>query len=200
MLLGRRPGAGTREHLRWGEVLRKLVSGAARPVRRHRQLSQGQPSHPLLRCPLGPLVTHPFFCCFSFLGLHLQLEVPRLRVKSKLQVPASSTALGHSHSNARSLSPLSEARDRTCTLKDTSRLLNLLNHNRTSSPSVHLSRAFYMPGPLLGSEDSGKHTPCPHGAYNRESKPGVRERNEAGSGIEGAWTLFVGVDQGWSFS
>ena len=54
---------------------------------------------------------------FFFLGLHLQhMELPRLGVKSKLQVLAYTTA----HDNARSFNPLSKARDQTHILMDTS--------------------------------------------------------------------------------
>ena len=50
-----------------------------------------------------------------FLGLHLRyLEVPRLGVVA--------AGLYHSHSHARSLNPLSKARDRTCILMNTSQI------------------------------------------------------------------------------
>ena len=66
---------------------------------------------------------------FSFLGLHLQhVEVPRLRVESELQLPAYNTAtatpdLSHickSSGQYQILNPLSEARDLTRILMDTS--------------------------------------------------------------------------------
>ena len=75
---------------------------------------------------------------FLFLGLHpLQMEVPRLDVKLELQLPAYTSATAtqdpshicnlHSsswQSNAGSiLKPLSEARDGTCLLMDTSQIL-----------------------------------------------------------------------------
>ena len=68
---------------------------------------------------------------FVFLGLHLQhVEVPRLGVKLELQLLAYSTAtatkdpscicdLHHRSLQCWILNPLSEARDRTCTLMDT---------------------------------------------------------------------------------
>ena len=61
---------------------------------------------------------------------------------------AAAASLGHSHSNARSepcllfhdsswqrwmLNPLSEARDQTCSLTDTSRVCNLQSHSWKSS-------------------------------------------------------------------
>ena len=72
-----------------------------------------------------------FFC---FLGLHSCLmEVPRLGVKSELQLPAYTTAtatqdlssicdLHHSSWQCQILNPLSEARDRTYVLMDTSQI------------------------------------------------------------------------------
>ena len=67
-----------------------------------------------------------------FLGPHLQhMEAPRLRVKSELQLPAIATATLGSEPSLQPtpqlwqwqwgiLNPLSEARDRTCNLMDTS--------------------------------------------------------------------------------
>ena len=75
------------------------------------------------------------FALFCFLGPHLQhMEVPRLGVKSEPQLLASTTAtatwdqshicdLHHSLQPRRILNPLSEARDRTHILKDTSWVL-----------------------------------------------------------------------------
>ena len=48
------------------------------------------------------------------------------------QIRAAAAGLYHNHSNARSFNPLSEARNQTCILIDTSQVLNLLIHNRTS--------------------------------------------------------------------
>ena len=73
-------------------------------------------------------------CFFAFLGPHLRLkEVPRLEVKSELQLPAYATAtatqdpscvcnLPHSSWHCQILNPLSETRDRTGILMDTSRI------------------------------------------------------------------------------
>ena len=72
-----------------------------------------------------------FFSCF--LGPHLRhMEVPRLGVRSELHLPATDATgtamrdtshvcnLHHSSQQPRSLNPLSEARDQTCILTDTS--------------------------------------------------------------------------------
>ena len=78
------------------------------------------------------------FCTFAFLGPNLlHGEVPRLEVQLELQLPAYTTAtatldpsrvcdLHHSSQQHQILNPLSEARDRTCTLMDASQILNLL--------------------------------------------------------------------------
>ena len=91
--------------------------------------------------------SHSFSFSFSlFLGLHpWHIEVPRRRVELELQLPAYATATGtatpdlnhicnlhHSLQKPCILNPLSEARDRTCVLMDTSRVLNLLSHDRNS--------------------------------------------------------------------
>ena len=80
--------------------------------------------------PLKKKEILPFFS--PFLGLHLgHVEVPRLGVKSRLQLPAYATAtatedpsracdLRHSLSQRQICSPLSQARDWTCDLMDTS--------------------------------------------------------------------------------
>ena len=71
------------------------------------------------------------------------MEVPRLEVKSELQLPAYTTAtskqdpsqvfdLHHSSWQRQILNPPSEAWDRTCILMDTSWDLNQLSHNRRS--------------------------------------------------------------------
>ena len=77
------------------------------------------------------------FVCF--LELHLQhMEVPRLGVASELQLLACTTAtatwdpsrvckLHHSSHQCQILNPLSEARDQTHILMNTSRLLNPLS-------------------------------------------------------------------------
>ena len=72
------------------------------------------------------------------------MEVPRLGVESGLQLPAYTTATAkqdlsricnlHCRSGQHQiLNPLSEARDRTLILMDTSRVRNLLSHNGNSN-------------------------------------------------------------------
>ena len=70
------------------------------------------------------------FFFFCFLGPHLQcVEVPRLGVQSKQQLPAYTTVIAmqdlsricdlhHSSLQCQTLNPLSEARDQTCILLD----------------------------------------------------------------------------------
>ena len=71
------------------------------------------------------------------------MEVPRLGVESELQLPtmpqtqqrrvrAASVDLHLSSGQHRILNPLSQARDRTNILLDTSRVCNPLSHNRNS--------------------------------------------------------------------
>ena len=84
-----------------------------------------------------------FFFFFCLLGPHpWHMEVPRSGVESELQLPAYTTAtvtwdpshtydLYHSSWQHQILSPMSEARDWTWNLMDTSWGLNLLSHNRT---------------------------------------------------------------------
>ena len=82
----------------------------------------------------------PFFS-FLFLGLKpWHMEVPRLGVKTELQVPAYTIAtatpdpnLHHSLQQCWILNPLSEARDQTRILRDTSWVPNLLSHNENST-------------------------------------------------------------------
>ena len=74
------------------------------------------------------------FLFFCFLGPYVQhMEVPRLGVKSELQLLAYTTAtatqdpshicsLHHSSQQCRILNPLIEARDPTCNFMDTSRI------------------------------------------------------------------------------
>ena len=74
------------------------------------------------------------------------MEVPRLGAKSELQLPADTTATAsrdlshvcnlHHSSRRQILHPLSEARDRTCTLMDTSCVLKLLSNKRNSGMSI----------------------------------------------------------------
>ena len=80
----------------------------------------------------------------SFLALHMQhMDVPRLGVKSDLQLPAYATAMAtqdlsrvcdlhHSSQQGWILSLLSEARDQTCNLMVPSQVHNQMSHNRNS--------------------------------------------------------------------
>ena len=86
-----------------------------------------------------------FILFFVVLGPHLwHMEVPRLGVKSEVQLLAytiSTAMLDLSHvcdphyssQQPRILNSLSEARDRTCVLMDTSQIGFLLSHNENSS-------------------------------------------------------------------
>ena len=71
------------------------------------------------------------------------MEVPKLGVELELQLPAYTTAtatpdlgcvfdLCQSSRQRRILNPLSEARERACTLTDTGQVLNPLSHDRNS--------------------------------------------------------------------
>ena len=71
------------------------------------------------------------------------MKIPRLGVKSELQLPAYITAtatrdpscvcdLHHSSWQRRILNPLSKARDQACILMDISGVLNLLSQNGNS--------------------------------------------------------------------
>ena len=78
------------------------------------------------------------------------MEVPRLGVKSELQLPAYTTATAMPNLNRicnlylslwqhRILNLLSEARDRTCILTDTVLVLTLLSHSGNSKAHVLLA-------------------------------------------------------------
>ena len=100
------------------------------------------PEHSFLPCPirsspwswqLGAVNASCVFV-FAILGPHLRhIEVPRLGVKSELQLPAYTTAtatqdpsrvynLHHSSRQHQILHPLSEARDWTCVIMDISQI------------------------------------------------------------------------------
>ena len=94
-----------------------------------------------------------FFFFFCFLGLYpWHMEVPRLGVKSELQLQAYSTAtatwdpsticdLHQSLCQRQILNPLSEARDQTCILMNTSpKAINPLSHNRNSQNLSHFEQ------------------------------------------------------------
>ena len=80
------------------------------------------------------------FVLFCFLGLHLwHMEVPRLGVKLELQLPAYATATAMPDPRPvwdlqqhQILNPLTEARNRTWILMDTSWVCNPLSHNGNS--------------------------------------------------------------------
>ena len=86
------------------------------------------------------------FLPFSFLGPSLwHMNVSRLGIESELQlrptpqpqqhgIPAAISDLRHSSWHCRILNPLSEARDPTQILMDTSQVLNPLSHNGNSLP------------------------------------------------------------------
>ena len=112
----------------------------------------------LFSCLTGPLLLPGslfwgFVCLFVclFLQPHLHMEVPRLGVESKLQLPAYTTAtatrdlscvcdLHPSSWQHQILNPLSERRDRTRIVVDASWVCNLLGHNRNSLFSLlHLA-------------------------------------------------------------
>ena len=107
-----------------------------------------------LSLPLNPTHISQPVCAFSihmfslylslFSGLHMQhVEIPRLWVKSELQLPAYMTAtamwdpsctcdLCHSSQHCQILNPLSEYRDQTHILMYTSWICNLLSHSGNS--------------------------------------------------------------------
>ena len=103
-----------------------------------------------------------------YLGPHLQhMEIPRLGVELGLQLQAYATAtamLNPSHifnlHCSQILNPLSDARDWTHILMDTSRILNPLSHNENSLkiPTyifkilwLHLQH-MEVPGPVMESK------------------------------------------------
>ena len=82
---------------------------------------------------------------FFFRATLWHVEIPRLEVKLELQLPACAAAtvtqdpshicdLHHSSQQHQILNPLSEARDGTLILMDTSQVLNSLSHNGSSKP------------------------------------------------------------------
>ena len=89
-----------------------------------------------------PWFLFKLFLFFSLLGPHLQhMEIPRPRVKLELQLPTTATAVPGSSCicdlcqslwKRGILNPLGEARDWTCNLMETSRVLNPLSHKGNS--------------------------------------------------------------------
>ena len=112
-----------------------------------------------------PLQLDFFFFFFFFLGRHpLHMHIPRLGVESELQPLADTTAMAtpdlrhvcdlhHSSQQPQILNPVSEARDQTHILMDTSQIpfcwattgtpcrwiLNLLCHSRNSHNALFLN-------------------------------------------------------------
>ena len=75
------------------------------------------------------------------------MEAPRLGVERELKLPACTTAIAitdlscvcdlhHSSWQCQLLNPLSEARDRTHILMDTSQALNLMSHIESQADSI----------------------------------------------------------------
>ena len=95
--------------------------------------------------------------CFSLLfrATSAHMEVPRLGVESELQLPAYTTATStpdqscvcdfhHSSQQRWILNPLSEARDQTHTLMDTSWVCNPLSHNGNACNSDFCAYPFFL--------------------------------------------------------
>ena len=87
---------------------------------------------------------------FSFSGCTYSIEVPRLEAETELPLPTTATPdlhlrhLHHSLCQCQILNPLSEARDRTCILVDTSQVLNLLSHHGSSPESAPPPMHFFF--------------------------------------------------------
>ena len=84
-----------------------------------------------------------FFFFFLFTAIRQHMDIPRPGAESKLQRRPTATATGTpdpscicdlrcSLQQCQILNPLSKARDQTCILMDTSRVLNPLSHNRNA--------------------------------------------------------------------
>ena len=123
-----------------------------------------------------------FVCLFCSLALHLRpMEVPRLGVKSELQLPASTTAtatqdpscvfdLHHSSRQQWILNPLSRARDQTLIIMDASQVPGPLTAepHRELPTQVALNICVYRYGhtcltlrwELLKSPRKGSMHPC----------------------------------------
>ena len=124
---------------------------------------------PMTRLPLDypPMYTLSFhsplnFFSFLFRPAPTHVEVPRLGAESELQLWAYATAttmpdpshicyLNHSSQKHRTLNPLSEARDQTCILIDTSQILNPLSHNGNSHTLIWISLFLSLHSPSQNS-------------------------------------------------
>ena len=67
------------------------------------------------------------------LGVELELQPWSIAQSQQYHIQAASQTYATACGHARFFNPLSEARDRTCFLVDTSPVFDLLSHNRNSS-------------------------------------------------------------------
>ena len=120
----------------WNSGLQSHVCGSSKPS--GMKDSEGSPWVPtILNC--CTLLYHNFsFFFFLLSGLHLQhMEVPRLEVKLEQQLLTYTTATATpaftiARDSAGPFNPLSEAKNPTHILMDTTRVLNPLSHNGNS--------------------------------------------------------------------
>ena len=113
-------------------TIQHSIGTSTRAIRQERQINKGHPKEKWSEITTAHEFFSIFFFFLFFLGLHLwHMEVPRLGVKSELQLPAYTTAtatrgpsrvcnLYHSSRQCQILNPLGESRDRTRILMDTS--------------------------------------------------------------------------------
>ena len=124
------------------------------------------------------------------------MEVPRLGVKSGLQLPAFTTAtatpdlnrvcdLHHSSRQCRILNPLSEARDGAPILMDTSWVLNPLSHNGNSLESVS------------GSPTSSRQDPPGHTFLQAAAHPSTGEALDGALELSGEAGVLPGLPSFW---
>lgn len=124
---------------------------------------------------------------FFFLQPHSwHMEVPSLGDESATAMPDPSPTCDPHHSSwqRRMLNPLSEARDQTCVFMDTSRVLNLLSHNRNYYYCYCCGCCCYLgaiPWPVE-FPDQGSHPSCScnlhhsygnTGSFNPLCQPGI---------------------------
>ena len=69
----------------------------------------------------------------SWAGVKLELQLKAYATATAMPDPRLICNFHHSSQKCQILNPLSEARDRTCILMDTSWVLNLLSHNGNST-------------------------------------------------------------------
>ena len=82
---------------------------------------------------LPSLWPHPRHMEVSRLGAGLELQLKAYATATAMPDPSLICNFHHSSQKCQILNPLSEARDRTCILMDTSWVLNLLSHNGNST-------------------------------------------------------------------